>query len=320
MGKYKGFFIGKEKYFKTEKIHELFIEMDVLDNNVKMDLDSNQTRFQPEVFKKEFREEVFNEIIEVCKNIDVERECFNIKVQFENCIDSETQKIFLSKKMSEYSKELSDSIAYFYYKKSEKEFRSYAIKNIGIDEIYQYVHDKLKDNRRGYFYISYYRFLSNTLILEYLRNRDELNYINNENLNSKNKSDLTTSPQIKLEDNLSKKASKYPLVFKNLETEKLFANFLKEHSAVNENNEPIDRKFKPICHAFYTVLAEEYKPKSPTKKYPIFIVRVNLKDFIDMLVKEYKIKPITKLSNGNSYSSIADDFYKKIEMKCLSIK
>lgn len=169
MGKYKGFFIGKEKYFETEKIHELFIEMEVLDNNVKMDLNSNQTRFQPEVFKKEFKEEVFNEIVEVCKNIDVESECFNIKVQFENCLDSETEKIFLSKKINEYSKELIDSTAYFYYKKSEKEFRYFAIQNIGINEIYQYVHDELKGNISGDFYIAYHRILSNTLILEYLK-------------------------------------------------------------------------------------------------------------------------------------------------------
>ncbi|WP_370407593.1 hypothetical protein [Tenacibaculum dicentrarchi] len=169
MGKYKGYFIGKQKDFQTEKVHQLFIEMEVLDNNVEMDLSGDQTRFLSKVFKKEFKEDVFNEILEVCKNIDIERKCFNIKIQFENCIDSKAQKEFLSKKMSEYSKELSDSSTYFYYTKSEKEFRDFALRNIDIKEIYQYVHDKLKDNIRGYFYESYYCVLSNLLIIEYLK-------------------------------------------------------------------------------------------------------------------------------------------------------
>tara|TARA_R110002126_G_scaffold152203_3_gene299294 strand:- start:2312 stop:3328 length:1017 start_codon:yes stop_codon:yes gene_type:complete len=115
------------------------------------------------------------------------------------------------------------------------------------------------------------------------------------NLPSKNKSTI----QKEIE-----KPSKYPLVFKTLKSEEIFKRFLLETNAIDSKHNPINRKFKPLCHAFFNVSSEtEFKENN------IFKYNCQKKDFIAMLNKEFKTK-FDKLSSGGKHEDKAQEYYR----------
>jgi len=130
-------------------------------------------------------------------------------------------------------------------------------------------------------------------------------------ISSKINKESLTNPKEDIDKLDKMQKSKYPLVFKSLEGENLLKEFLEINTGVNEKHQPIERRFKPMCEAFYEA-AHEYISKTSTEKYQVFIPSVNKKDYIEMLIEEYKINSITKLSSGSSYIDLASKFISEV--------
>lgn len=91
-------------------------------------------------------------------------------------------------------------------------------------------------------------------------------------------------------------------VFNSLKSENVLLNVLINFNAINENNEPIKRKFQPPCEAFFRV--------ANTEKYSIFKGNVFLMDYIQFLNDKFNTKIGRKLSNGEKHESKVKEFLK----------
>lgn len=82
---------------------------------------------------------------------------------------------------------------------------------------------------------------------------------------------------------------------------------LVETNAIDKNNRPVNRKFQPICHAFYMLNKDE--------TFPLFKKTSTLSEYIEYLnnpeVYNAKLKNNSKLSSGQNYYETVKDLIKR---------